>query len=275
MAAFLERFGPWAMVTGASSGIGEAFARQLAGEGLHLALVARRGDRLEKLAGELRDRHGIATRVIAVDLANEGFLPAIERATDDLEVSLLVNNAGVIAAGRFLDNDLAAELNMLHLNTRAALILAHHFGRRMRERRRGGVIFVSSTLAFAGVPSLSAYAASKAHALSFAEGFAREAQGDGIAVMALCPGPTRTEIWPEGANPILPMEPEAVAKVALKNLGRRTTVVAGFLNRAIASSTRLAPRPMNSRIFGFVVDRMFKGALPASPREVDQVEASS
>ncbi len=274
MAKFCERFGPWAVVTGASSGIGEAFARQLANEGLHLVLVARRGDRLESLAGELRERHGIAARVVAVDLAKEDFFPAVERATADLEVGLLVNNAGVIAAGRFLDNDLAAELNQLHLNTRAGLILAHHFGRRMRERRRGGVIFVSSTLAFAGVPSVSAYAASKAHALSFAEGFAREARGDGIAVMALCPGPTRTEIWPEGASPILPMEPESVARAALENLGRRTTVVAGFWNRAITSSTRLAPRAMNSRIFGFVVNRMFKGALSAPRREADGVEAS-
>jgi len=128
----------------------------------------------------------------------------------------------------------------------------------MRERRRGGVIFLASTVAFAGVPGMSAYAASKAHALHFAEGFAREVRSDGIAVLALCPGPTSTEIWPTGATPTLPMRPEAVAQIALRKLGRRTTVVAGLLNSLITFSTRFTPRWMNSLIFGFVVGGMFK-----------------
>jgi short-subunit dehydrogenase len=210
------------------------------------------------LADELQGQHSVHTRVVVVDLAREDFLSTVERDTDDLELGLLVNNAGVITAGKFLDNDLRAELNLLHVNTRASLILAHHFGGRMRRQRRGGVIFVSSTLAFAGVPSVSTYSASKAHGLIFAEGFAREVRGDGIAVLALCPGPTRTEIWPAGASPILPMQPDAVASIALKKLGRKTTVVAGLLNRLIALSTRFAPRWLNSLIFGFVVGKMFR-----------------
>ena len=226
---FLARFGPWAVVTGASSGIGEAFARQLAAKGIHLVLVARREDRLQRLAEELRETNGVETRIVPVDLAGENFLPVVEQATNDLEIGLLVNNAGVLSAGRFLDHDLRDELNQLNVNTRAVLTLAHHFGRRMRERRRGGVIFLASTVAFAGVPGMSAYAASKAHVLSFAEGFAAEVAGDGIAVLALCPGPTSTEIWPTGATPSLPMRPEAVADLALRKLGKRTTTVAGLL----------------------------------------------
>lgn len=104
----------------------------------------------------------------------------VELATNDLEIGLLVNNVGVLSSGRFLDHDLQDELNQLNLNTRTVLILAHHFGRKMRERRRGGVIFLASTVAFAGVPGMTAYAASKAHALHFAEGFAREVRSDGI-----------------------------------------------------------------------------------------------
>lgn len=259
---FLARFGPWAVVTGASSGIGEAFARKLAAKGLNLVLVARREDRLKRLADELGDTHGVEIRIVPVDLAADDFLPVVERATHDLEIGLLVNNAGVLAAGRFLDHDLQDELNQLNLNTRAVLILAHYFGRRMRERRRGGVIFLASTVAFAGVPGMSAYAASKAHALHFAEGFAREVSSDGIAVLALCPGPTTTEIWPTGATPSLPMRPEAVAEIALRKLGKRTTVVAGLLNRLITYSTRFAPRWMNSLIFGFVVGGMLKDFRP-------------
>ena len=258
MSDFLTRFGPWAVVTGASSGIGEAFARQLAAKGIHLVLVARREDRLQRLAAEVSKAHGIETRIVPVDLAGEDFLPVVEQATSDLEIGLLVNNAGVLSSGRFLDHDLQDELNQLNLNTRAVLILAHNFGRRMRERRRGGVIFLASTVAFAGVPGMSAYAASKAHALHFAEGFAREVRSEGIAVLALCPGPTSTEIWPSGATPTLPMRPDAVAEIALRKLGRRTTVVAGLLNSLITFSTRFAPRWMNSLIFGFVVGGMFK-----------------
>ncbi len=122
------------------------------------------------------------------------------------------------------------------------------------------MIFLASTVAFAGVPGMSAYAASKAHVLSFAEGFAGEVAEDGIAVVALCPGPTSTEIWPSGATPTLPLRPEAVAEIALRKLGRRTTVVAGGLNRLITLSTRFAPRWLNSLIFGKVVGAMLRNA---------------
>ena len=192
---FAARFGPWAVVTGASSGIGEAFARQLAAKGIHLVLVARREDRLKKLADDLQDRHSVNTRIVPVDLAADDFLPVIAEATHDLDVGLLVNNAGVLRAGRFLDHDLQDELNQLNLNTRAVLVLAHHFGRWLRERRGGGVVFLASTLAFAGVPGMSSYAASKAHALTFAEGFAREVAGDGIVAPDSIPRGTPLALW--------------------------------------------------------------------------------
>ena len=122
------------------------------------------------------------------------------------------------------------------------------------------MIFLASTVAFAGVPAMSGYSATKAHALTFAEGLAREVAGAGVAVLALCPGPTSTDIWPTGATPTQPMRPEAVAEVALRKLGRRTTVVAGLLNRLITFSTRLAPRWANSMIFSRVVGGMLKHA---------------
>ena len=128
---FVKRFGPWAVVTGASSGIGEAFARQLAAKGIHLVLVARREDRLQRLSAELGKSHGIETRIVPVDLAGDDFLPVVEQATNDLEIGLLVNNAGVLSSGRFLDHDLQDELNQLNLNTRAVLVLAHYFGRKI------------------------------------------------------------------------------------------------------------------------------------------------
>jgi short-subunit dehydrogenase len=259
MKNFAERFGPWALVTGASSGIGEAFARRLAEIGMNLVLVARREDRLRKLAENLQSRHSVSTRVVPADLSQDDFLPVIEQATDGLQVGLLVNNAGVATTGRFLDNDLASELAVLHVNNCAPLILAHHFGRLMQKLGRGGMIFVSSTLAFAGVPSCSNYAASKAHDLVFAEGLAKELRRDGISVLALCPGPTRTELWPSGAKPLFPMQPNAVVDIALKKLGGKTTVVAGRINSISAFSTRLLPRSWNTTIFGRVVGGMLMG----------------
>jgi hypothetical protein len=152
--------------------------------------------------------------------------------------------------------DLGSELALVSVNTRAPLILAHHFGRSMQEQGRGGMIFVASTLAFAGVPVWSTYAASKAQALVFAEGLAQELRPEGISVLAVCPGPTRTELWPAGAKPRFAMEPDAVVDLALRALGRKTTVVAGWLNLSIALATRLLPRSWNARIFGWVVGGM-------------------
>jgi short-subunit dehydrogenase len=262
MKKFFERFGPWAVVTGASSGIGEAFARGLAEIDMNLVLVARREDRLRKLAEDLQSRHSVGTRVVPVDLSRDDFLPAIERATADVPVGLLVNNAGITTTGKFLDNDLGSELALLHVNGRAPLILTHHFGRSMRRRGRGGIIFVASTLAFAGVPLMSSYAGSKAQALVFAEGLARELHHDGISVLALCPGPTRTELWPSGSDPGPAMQPGAVVDIALKTLGRKTTVVAGWKNSLTALATRLLPRSWNARIFGRVVGGMLRGVKP-------------
>jgi short-subunit dehydrogenase len=275
MKNLLARYGPWALVTGASSGIGEAFARRLAEIGMSLVLVARREDRLRQLADELQNRHGIAARVVAADLSRADFLPLIARATADLQVGLLVNNAGVGTAGNFLDNDLDAELTLLHINDRAPLILAHHFGRSMRQLGRGGMIFVASTLAFSAVPAWSNYAASKAYDLALAEGIAKELSKDGISVLALCPGPTRTELWPTDAKLLLPMEPGAVVACALNRLGRRTTVVAGWINSITVFSTRLLPRSWNAAIFGRVIGGMLKGVKPPAQRRTEESAALS
>jgi|SRR5579864_5507540 len=133
----VERFGPWALVTGASSGIGAAFARRLAEIGMNVALLARREDKLRTLVEELQSRHSIGTRVLPVDLSRDDFLPVVLRATDDLQVGLLVNNAGIATAGKFLDNELSSEVALGQINIRAPLIASHHFGGTMRKRHRG------------------------------------------------------------------------------------------------------------------------------------------
>ena len=247
------------MVTGASSGVGTAFARQLASAGFNVALVARREDRLRALAADVAASSSAQTRVVVADLSGDDFLPLLQEATDDLEIGLLVNNAGAVVAGDFLANDLGAELAMLQLNCRAPLLLTHHFGRHMQRQGRGAVIFVSSIVAFTGVPVWSHYAATKGHNLLFAEGLAPEFRQSGVDVLAVCPAFVRTEFMQlTRLGRMLSMDAEAVVKVALRNLGKRRVVTAGLLNKLIVWSTRLPPRALNTKIFRIVIEAAYK-----------------
>jgi short-subunit dehydrogenase len=195
MSEFSERYGPWALVTGASAGIGAEFGRQLASRGLNVVLVARRLDRLQSLANELSRDFGVETRTISANLSSSEPLDALLREIKGLEIGLLVNNAGVGTHGAFMESELGSELAILDLNCRAPMALAHALGSAMLARGRGGLIFVSSVFGFFPVPMMGTYAASKAYDLFFAEALAEELDGSGVDVMALCPGLTRTEFF--------------------------------------------------------------------------------
>ncbi len=248
-----DRYGPWALITGASSGIGASFARELAARRFNLVLVARREERLRQIADDLQNRYSISTQVIVADLARDDFMAVAERGTEGLDIGLLVNNAGTGEPGNFLSSDLDEELQMLNLNCRAPLILTHSFGRAMRQRGRGGVIFLSSVVAFAGMPAWSSYAATKAQNLIFAEGLSAELERDGVDVLAICPGFTRTELLAlTGLGRLLSIRPRRVARLALHKLGRKRRVTAGLISKAIVLSTRFQPRALNTWIFGTV-----------------------
>ena len=139
-------YGPWALVTGASSGLGAAFARQIDAEGLNVVLVARREDRLRVLAGELERDSSVKSLVVTADLTRDDFMSRLVDATSGLEVGLLVNSAGLAVDNDFLANELKTELDVLHVNARAPLILTHHYGKLMKDRRHGGIVFVSSVV---------------------------------------------------------------------------------------------------------------------------------
>lgn len=254
MTTFLMKYGPWALVTGASSGMGAAFARHLAERKLNVVLVARRADRLRDLAHELERKASVQTRVVPADLSRDDFMPKLKDATNGLEINLLVNNAGMEMTGEFLANDLDAEVRMLQLNCRAPLILTHAYGKAMQERRCGGIIFLASIVGFVGIPVWSHYAATKGHTLLFAEGLAEELTKDGVDVLALCPGLTRTELMQFTAfGKIMSMDADTVVRVALKSLGKKRRVTAGVKNKVIVWSTRFQPRLMNTRIFRTVM----------------------
>lgn len=248
-----DRYGPWALVTGASSGIGASFARELAARRFNLVLVARREGLLHELADELQARNAIRTQVIAADLTRDDFMPLIERGTEGLDIGLLVNNAGAGEPGSFLNSDLDDEIRTLNLNCRTPLVLTHYFGRAMRQRGRGGLIFLSSVVAYAGLPAWSNYAATKAHNLLFAEGLSAELERDGVDVLAVCPGFTRTELLPLSRfGRMLSIKPRRVARLALRKLGRKRRVTAGLVGKGTVLSTRFQTRAFNTGVFSAV-----------------------
>ena len=258
MSDFVGQYGPWAFVSGASAGLGEGFARALAAKGLNVVLAARREERLQALAAELEQDHGIQTRVVAVDLGSEDFLQDVAEKTADLEVGLLINNAGFTNSGDFLDNPLDKELLLVHVNIRAAMMLAHHFGQAMRQRRRGGMIFSASIAGHAAIPFWANYSASKAYDLLLAEALGSELAKDNVDVLALCPGATRTEFEDYSGffASIMAMGPDKVISQALNKLGKRRTTVVGAINLMTVLSYRLVPRRMAAWLAGKVIRDM-------------------
>jgi short-subunit dehydrogenase len=254
---FLNRYGPWALVTGASSGIGREFARQLATRGLNVVLVARRAGRMTELADELKGAHGIDTRVIPVDLCDDDFLAVIREATYDLEIGLLVNSAGFSLTGPFLDMDSGEMTRMLNLNTRAPALLARELGPAMRARGRGGIIFLSSVTGFAATPQWSLYSSTKAFNLLLGEGLAAELRADGVDVMALAPGTTRTEFLDvAGIRDRMGIDVDVVVRQALARLGRSDVVVPGWFYRGGIFAMRFLPRSVNRAVFGRFLSMM-------------------
>jgi hypothetical protein len=239
-----ERYGEWGLVTGASAGIGAEFARALAREGLSVVLTARRGDRLRELASELEKTYQVATRVVAADLAHPAGPDRVADAVADLEIAVLVNNAGFGAAGRFEKLDAERLREMVDLNCVAPMLLTHRLLPGMRERGRGAVIITGSVAGHQALPLHGVYSATKAFDLLFGESLAVELEDHGIDVLVLEPGPTETEFQQVARETAHPGQSAAeVVAVALDALGRRHSVISGWFNWLRTNAAqRIAPR---------------------------------
>jgi uncharacterized protein len=254
--------GKWALVTGASAGIGKALAEELAAGGTNLVLTARRNSRLQELAHTLAGKHGIRVEVCAADLEQPGAPDEIFAFTErnGIEVELLINNAGFGAYGEFGKADLARQVAMVQVNCAAVVKLTGLYLPKMITGRHGDVLIVASTAAFQAVPYISAYAATKAFDLLFAEGLAEEAKPYGVRVCALCPGSTVSEFHEvAGQTKLIARHrqetAEKVAKTGLEALAAgKNYVISGFGNYIGAHTQRLVPRGLVTRIAG----RMFR-----------------
>ncbi len=256
---FLKKYGSWAVVTGASEGIGYELSVALAQQGFNLILVARRQKLLEQMASQFSEGYGIQTRVLPLDLGQEESLTQVVDGTQDLEVGLFVAAAGFGTSGNFLKSDLAAEVNMIHVNCRAVTALTHHFARRFADQKRGGLILLSSLLAFQGVPFAAHYAATKSYIQTFAEGLKVELAPYGVDVLAAAPGPVLTG-FAKRANMQMGfgLEPKSVAHSTLSALGRKTTVRPGWLSLFLEWSLKPLNRWGRTRMLKIVMGGMTK-----------------
>lgn len=252
-----HRYGPWAVVTGASDGIGRALAEHVAAQGINVVLAARSVDRLRALATELQARHGIETLVAAVDLSDPVGIDTLVDVTRDLDVGLVVLAAGFGTTGAVLETPLAAELELAAVNVVAVTHLAHVFAGRLATRGRGGMVLFGSIVGWQGVPGQANYAASKAYVQSLAEGLHDELRPHGVDVLAVAPGPVDSGF---GARAGLTMtsatSSDVVARVTLGALGNRRTVVPGARGKFLTAALLPLPRRIRSLILGRVIAGM-------------------
>ena len=261
MKSLTSKYGGWAIITGASSGIGRSFAEQLARTGMNLVLVARTESALRQTAKELHSKYSIQTRVLALDLADPIARETLDLETLDLDVGLLINNAAVEQQGSFVRHSTDRLRNVIEVNVTAPTELGQRFGRRFVKRGRGGVIFVSGSIGYQAVPYLANYAATKAHQVNLAEALYYELRPHGVEVLGLSPGLTTTPMVGRLEQAIrfsrvgmFQLRPDYVATVGLKQLGRRPSAVVGRQYQFFAMLTkRVLSRAAGAWLFGTLV----------------------
>jgi short-subunit dehydrogenase len=257
--------GQTALVTGASSGIGVHFARQLAARGANLVITARRKELLDKLAADLQERHGVQVTCLPMDLARPD---AAKQLFDQTEgagkpIDILINNAGFATFGPFIDIPRKTINDVIDVNIRALTELTHRFSQVMHSRNRGHILNVSSGAGYVPVPFYAVYAAAKTYVRNFTEALAHELRKTKVRVCCLCPGTVKTEFWDvAGQKEISPLlratmtTPDKVAKVGLRALfGWRRNVIAGFVNKLVFWLARFSPRRFLVRIAGAMLGK--------------------
>lgn len=255
---FRSKYGPWAIVTGASDGMGRSFAMELAKLGFNIVIVARSRDKLDELANDLMVQFSISTRVIAADVGDSLQLEAMMHKISALDIGLFVAAAGFGTSGPFRKGILADELNMIDVNCRAVTAMTYHFANRLVGRGKGGIILFGSLVAFQGVPRAANYAGTKAYIQTFVEGLRRELKPEGVDVLSVSPGPVSSGFAARANMQLSGAKPEDIPMAALRALGSKTTVRPGFLAKFLEGSLMPLPRSMRTTIMAIVMGGMTK-----------------
>ncbi|MBN8218107.1 MAG: SDR family NAD(P)-dependent oxidoreductase [Spirochaetes bacterium] len=270
-----DRYGPWALVAGASAGIGEAWAREAARRGLNVVLLARRAAPLRRLSGELAERYGVKTIVLPLDLSRADSVEVLARRVRGLEIGLVICNAAAIPVDPFLERGMEEHLAAMNVNVRAPLALAHRLGAPMLARGRGGMVFMASLSASMGTARVVHYAATKAWNRVFAEGLWVEWRKHGVDALACVAGTVDTPgMRASNARSMLGAQSaEAVVRASVAALGKRPSVIPGWGNRISGFfMERLMPRKLMIQLLGGVMERMYprpdvKGPLSGNRRK--------
>jgi short-subunit dehydrogenase len=266
---FAMRYGPWALVVGASDGLGAAFADELAARGVNVVLAARRATMLDDVALRLRTDHGIDTRVVAVDVAAPDGVSRIVEAIESLDIGLLVCNPASGPIGPFLELTPEQLDATLELNCRSAARLTHAIGPRLVARGRGGIVLLGSVASMQGTALVAQYAATKAYLRVLAEGLWSELKPLGVDVLACCPGLVRTPTYEAGAPSKsrlapAPMTPRAVARQTFDTLGRQPVLFAGLANRLGVLALKFLPRRTAITLVSSQTRAMYPPPIPRS-----------
>ena len=253
-----EKYGDWALITGASAGIGMAFAEYLAEKGMNMILVARRKERLHSLAKNLENKYNVQIIAAAVDLTKENFLDELKPYTENRNIGLLINNAGYGSASRFAEGDLDWYTDMIRLNCIAPVMLTHFIVQSMIKQQKGAIIFIGSVAGYYGSPFFSTYAATKAFNIQFGQSLWYELKKSNIDVLVVSPGSTETEFHDVAgfSRALIVMSPEKVVRKAMRALGRRIEIVTGLENKLLVFFSRLFPGKMILRIKGYAIKFM-------------------
>ncbi|MDX2197135.1 MAG: SDR family NAD(P)-dependent oxidoreductase [Cytophagales bacterium] len=251
-----NKYGEWAIVTGASSGIGLELATLLADAGFNIVINARDEAKLYHAESQLK-KYNILIKTVVADISESGGIEKIIQSTLGLNVGLLINNAGYGTSGMFFESSVQSEVSMLRVNCEAVLLLTHYYAQKFKEQQRGGIIFLSSIVAFQGTPFASNYAATKAYVQTLAEGLAIELKPYGIDVLAAAPGPVASSFGQRAnMNMNMSMTPSEVGAPILQALGRNTTILPGLLTKILVYSLRTVPRWGKVRIMALVMGGM-------------------
>lgn len=244
---FTRRYGPWALIAGASEGIGQSYTDQLAARGMNVVLVARRQGLLDEAAEKIRSAHGVEVRAISADLGDADIVETLGAQVRDLEIGLFIYNAAYSPLDEFVNTELDQKMAMLDVNVRAPVALSSHFAPLMVERGRGGIIIMSSMAGFQGSSQIATYAATKAFDTIFAEGLWAELKPRGVDVLACVTGATLTPNFMDNTpkekwSGVFPLEPSQVAAEGLANLDRGPIHIAGAMNRGVHALFSHLPR---------------------------------
>lgn len=242
-----------ALITGASSGIGEAFACKLASLGFNVIIVARRIERLEKHAEEIRTKHKVGVIVVQADLSEENFLHKIINAAGEREIGIVINNAGLGSVGEFAEADAEHEIKMVKVNCVAPTVLTHHFLPGMIKRKSGAIIFLGSILSFQPTPFSATYSATKVFNSFLGDALWYELKKHNIDVLSLNPGGTDTEFLRlSKRSNLLIRTPEEVVETALKALSKKPSVIDGIINKIVIPLGRFLPRKILINLTGII-----------------------